>query len=93
MGKMRRENRLMSGAEPCGVPWPVCPDCLGQGLSMMAGRAVCPRCNRAWDERDVIPCPWPRSAELTDGTGATLRVCASHAAHPSGARLKGSTAL
>jgi hypothetical protein len=89
---MDRTDPLPAG-EPCGVPWPVCPDCLGQGLSLIAGRAVCPRCDRAWDQGAVIPCPWPRAAELVDSTGARLSVCASHAAHPSGARLRGSTAL
>jgi hypothetical protein len=60
---------------------------------MMGGRAVCPRCDRAWAQAEVVPCPWPCTAELADSTGAKLAVCASHAAHPSGARLKGSQAL
>ena len=76
--------------KPCGVPWPVCPNCVGQGLTMTGGRAICPRCDRAWAQAEVVPCPWPRAAELADSSGATLAVCASHAAHPSGANLIGS---
>lgn len=83
---------MQPGTEPCGVLWPVCPDCLGQGLSMLRDAAVCPRCDRTWPQADVIPCPWPRSTTLSDRSGEQLIVCASHAAHPSGARLTGSTA-
>jgi hypothetical protein len=78
--------------ERCGVPWPVCPDCLGRGLSLTAGRATCGGCGRTWDQSEVVPCPWPQATELAGVTGARLAVCASHAAHPSGAKLQGSTA-
>jgi hypothetical protein len=30
----------------CGLPWPVCPDDLGQRLSSRAGTAWCPGCGR-----------------------------------------------
>lgn len=80
-----------AATKPCRVPWPVCPDCLGSGLSMTGGRATCPHCYRSWAQAEVVPCPWPVAAELADGTGKRLTVCASHAAHPSGGDLKGST--
>ena len=71
----------------CGVPWPVCCDCLGVGLECSAVVARCPSCGRVWEQSEVIVCPWPRSATLMGTTGATLMVCASHAAHPGAALL------
>ena len=74
-------------ADRCGVPWPVCPDCLGVGLELSAGRARCPSCGREWPAEERDPCPDPAAVELADAEGATGRVCRSHAAHPSAARL------
>lgn len=77
----------------CGVPWPVCPDCLGVGLETSAGQSRCPRCRRVWPDDRVMPCPWPASVRLADAdTGEAVVgmgiVCASHAAHPSAAGLR-----
>lgn len=71
----------------CGVPWPVCPDCLGEGLFASAGEAWCRRCLRRWKTSEVDPCPWPAAELLSDGS-TTSRVCASHAAHASAAKLR-----
>jgi hypothetical protein len=73
---------------PCGVPWPVCSDCLGQGLSSSAGMATCPRCFRSWPVAEVVPCRWPQSAVLVDADGNQRLICRSHAAHPSAAGLQ-----
>lgn len=68
----------------CGIPWPVCCDCLGQGLSTSQGLAICPKCFRTWPVAEVVPCSWPIATSLVDGKGGELAMCASHAAHPSG---------
>jgi catechol 2,3-dioxygenase-like lactoylglutathione lyase family enzyme len=40
---------LMGDQGPlCGLPWPVCPDDLGQRLGSRAGTAWCPGCGRRW---------------------------------------------
>ncbi len=44
----------------CGVPWPVCPTCLGEGLWGSAGRWRCPRCGGEWAEADPLPRPCDR---------------------------------
>lgn len=71
----------------CGVPWPVCPDCRGQGLSTSAGVSTCPRCGREWPAGERNPCPDPATTLIGDTAGATALVCASHAEHPSADRL------
>ncbi len=71
----------------CGVPWPVCPDCPGEGLETLAGLSWCPRCGRQWPAADVEPCPWPATVELLDIEGESRRVCESHATHPAAGRL------
>lgn len=53
------------------MAWPVCPHCAGVGLLESGGVAHCALCERTWPLAD----------------GARQRVCASHAAHPSGAAL------
>ena len=70
----------------CTAEWPVCPDCLGQGLTITGGQASCPRCFRAFGAETVVPCPWPATHALAASDGATV-VCASHAEHPSAAGL------
>lgn len=72
----------------CGVPWPVCPVCLGEGLSVSAGRATCDRCGGSWPEGERVPCPAPATVVLSDAAGEKGRVCESHAAHPSAAELR-----
>jgi hypothetical protein len=67
----------------CGVPWPVCPHCFGEGLHMSAGKARCPRCDEVWAESARMPCPDAATVALTDTEGTRCYVCASHAAHPS----------
>jgi hypothetical protein len=71
----------------CGLPWPVCPDGLGQRLSLRAGTAWCPSCGRGWPLDEVEPCPWPGRVRLWDPEGSERVVCRSHVAHPSAARL------
>ncbi len=77
----------MAKEKPCGVPWAVCPDCIGAGLTQSAGIAWCERCMRRWPIKDVEPCPWPATRDLWDGEQRG-RVCASHAAHPSANRIQ-----
>lgn len=71
----------------CGVPWPVCDQCLGTGLELSFGIATCPSCKRKWEQREVIICPWPKSVRLTSANGQSMNVCASHGAHPSASRF------
>lgn len=72
----------------CGVDWPVCPQCIGERLSVSAGRATCDRCGVSWAEADRVPCPAPATVVLSDDPGEKGRVCESHAAHPSAAALR-----
>ena len=74
----------------CGIPWPVCPRCLGEGLWGSAGRWRCPCCGGEWTEDERIPCPDPGTVALADegGGGMVRLVCASHAVHPSAAKLR-----
>jgi hypothetical protein len=72
----------------CGVAWPVCPTCLGEGLLVSGGRARCPVCGGTWAEAERAPCPDPGTVALADTAGAKGLVCASHAAHPSAAALR-----
>lgn len=71
----------------CGVPWPVCPDCEGEGLTWTRDVVTCRRCGGTWRYPARVPCPDRVAVVLRnpDGTGE-LRVCRSHAAHTS-ARL------
>lgn len=69
------------------MAWPVCPHCAGVGLLESGGVAHCALCERTWPLADVTPCPWPVTLALTDADGSRQCVCASHAAHPSGAAL------
>ena len=75
-------------ADRCGVPWPVCDQCLGIGLELLRGIATCTSCGRKWEQIDVIPCPSTKSVRLTSSNGQSMDVCASHAAHPSSARFQ-----
>jgi hypothetical protein len=78
----------------CGLPWGVCPECKGQSLESTnpweraADRVWCPRCLRRLARVDVDPCPWPATVALADARGKELRVCASHAAHPSARKFE-----
>ncbi len=67
----------------CGIVWPVCDKCLGEGLHRTAGYAWCPKCQTRWADADVMPCPWPATSRLVDHDGQHGLVCRSHAAHPS----------
>ena len=67
----------------CGIVWPVCPDCLGEGMPIFARTAKCSGCGHSWPAPRVTPCPWPAEVILNDDDGVTMLVCASHAAHPS----------
>lgn len=76
----------------CGIDWPVCPHCTGEGLWSSAGRTRCRHCARVWRESEVRPCPWPATVLLTHAepheVAEVLHVCESHAAHPSAAALR-----
>ena len=76
---LARVAEVLGDAVACGLPWPVCPNCLGQGLVSSGRHAACPRCRRRWPDLEVDPCPWPAAATVTDRDGAALRLCASHA--------------
>ncbi len=71
----------------CGVNWPVCPQCLGEGLEVSQGTATCAKCLRVRCAHLVTPCPWTATVALGGGDDARL-VCASHAAHPSAGDLR-----
>lgn len=77
--RLVRLAKVLGDAGACGLPWPVCPNCLGQGLVSSGRHAACPRCRRRWPDLEVDPCPWPAAATVTDRDGAALRLCASHA--------------
>jgi hypothetical protein len=67
----------------CGVPWGVCSQCLGEGLTASAGRCWCPRCGQAYaSEAFTAPCPLRATVLLVDADGVMAPVCASHAANP-----------
>jgi hypothetical protein len=77
----------------CGVPWPICPDCLGEPLDRAQGRSFCPRCRRAWLDEERDPCPDPATSLVRDAQGGELRMCRSHAVRAAvqivGARAEG----
>lgn len=77
----------MQTLERCGLPWPVCPDCLGQDLIEAGDTARCPSCRRRWPRDEVVPCPWAATARLWDAEGAEVLACRSHAASPSAGGL------
>lgn len=78
-----------TASKACGVPWPVCPDCVGEGLVTSAGVSRCPKCAREWPASAREPCPDNATHPLVDAVGGHQRVCASHAAHPSATRIGG----
>lgn len=84
---------LVAEHERCGVPWAVCWHCQGEGLTSSAGISWCALCGREWRTGLVEPCPWRAEVilgaapDLLEDHAGTRLVCASHAAHPSAARL------
>ena len=70
----------------CGVPWPVCPICLGTGMLVTGRLATCSRCGDTVPWHENYRCKEPVSTLLTDSSGAIAPVCASHAAHASVAK-------
>jgi hypothetical protein len=65
-------------ALPCGVPWGVCPRCIGEGLQLVSGIAICPWCRHRWDAKSVVPWPWPGevlAGPLCGGPWGTCPVC------------------
>ncbi len=87
---LARVVEVLGDPARCGLPWPVCPHCLGQGLSSSGRQSWCPGCRRRWPTLQVDPCPWPAVATVTDREGAELRLCASHT-RDAGRRLVGAT--
>lgn len=70
----------MSAAdEVCAVPWPVCPDCLGEPLISSAGVSRCPRCRRRFSDGERMPCPDAATVTVRDARGGTGVMCRSHA--------------
>lgn len=61
----------------CAVPWPVCPDCLGEPLSSSGGVAECRLCRERFPVATREPCPDPATVTVTGG-GLASRVCRSH---------------
>jgi hypothetical protein len=81
-GALRVADRVaavLGDSSLCGLPWAVCPHCLGRGLVSSGGWSQCPRCRRRWADLEVEPCPWPAAATVHDRDGGRLRACASHA--------------
>lgn len=76
---LARVAEVLGDAGACGLPWPVCPNCLGQALVSSGRQSWCPSCRRRWPDLEVDPCPWPAAATVTDRGGERLRLCASHA--------------
>ncbi len=74
-----RVAAVLGDPNACGLPWPACPHCPGQGLASSGRRAACPSCGRRWPTLEVEPCPWPAAATVSDRDGGRLRLCASHA--------------
>jgi hypothetical protein len=69
----------MTRAAVCGVPWPVCPDCLGEPLTRTAAVAWCARCRRRWDDGERMPCPDVATVKVCDPYGGGGHMCRSHA--------------
>ena len=65
----------------CGVLWPVCPSCLGEGLyGLPARRWRCARCGGEWSDAERVPCPDLAMVALFQvGGGPRGWLCASHA--------------
>lgn len=61
----------------CGVPWPVCPDCLGEPLSWSADVARCWLCDRRFPAASRTPCSDPATVTIT-GAGELHYLCRSH---------------
>ena len=66
-------------AAVCNVPWPVCPDCLGEPLVSSGGASRCPRCRRRWSDGERSPCPDDATATVRDTHGSGGAMCRSHA--------------
>lgn len=66
-------------APVCNVPWPVCPDCLGEPLVSSGGVSRCPRCRRQWTDVERNPCPDDATAIARDAHGGGGLMCRSHA--------------
>lgn len=76
--------------KPCGVPWPICPDCLGEPLYTSGGSSRCPRCRRRWLDVERNPCPDEQTATVRDTAGGAGPLCRSHAVRAH-AQIVGST--
>jgi hypothetical protein len=90
-GALRVADRVaavLGDSSLCGLPWSVCPACLGQALASSGRWSRCQRCRRRWPDLEVEPCPWPAAATVTDRGSGRLRLCASHATDAAG-RLAG----
>ncbi|MCU1277092.1 MAG: hypothetical protein JWM53_638 [bacterium] len=63
----------------CNVPWPVCPDCLGEPLDgIAAGAWKCPRCRRRFAAGERLPCPDVPTVMVRDTAGGGGLMCRSH---------------
>lgn len=76
--------------KPCGVPWPICPDCLGEPLDSSGGFSRCPRCRRRWRDASRDPCPDAATATVRDTAGSAGALCISHAVRAA-AQIVGAT--
>ena len=64
----------------CGVPWPVCPSCLGQTLVSSEGIDQCRQCHLTSPTLDNLICRRAPTHVITDRAGNDpICVCASHA--------------
>ena len=70
----------MMSADACPVPWPVCPDCLGEPLNGIAAiEWRCPRCRRRFATSERMPCPDAATVMIRDTARAGGAMCRSHA--------------
>jgi hypothetical protein len=63
----------------CAVPWPACPNCLGEPLSTSGRTDRCRRCGGTWPTVGNAVCGRVATHKITDTAGGTSCVCASHA--------------
>jgi hypothetical protein len=63
----------------CEVPWPACPNCLGEPLACSGGIGSCVRCGQKW-LADSSSCARAATHQLLDSpTGERHYFCSSHA--------------
>jgi hypothetical protein len=71
---------MPAGEIVCAVPWPTCPDCLGEPLFTSGGEQWCQRCGQRWPAAPLgALCGRTATHRIADTSGGTSCVCDSHA--------------